>query len=117
MKITKYISANILSVLGNIGFGVGLSYMYLASLVYPGYLVDGIVFKLLCVCLNTYIYIIPLLIVFLIIENILARKLFRKEGFLNIQIKNKYLKYTYNVIFWLGLIGSVFCFICICSFI
>lgn len=56
MKITNFICANILSLLGNIGLFVVLSYTYLAILVYPDYLVDGIIFKLLSICLNTYIY-------------------------------------------------------------
>lgn len=107
MKITNFICANILSLLGNIGLFVVLSYTYLAFLVYPDYPVDGIIFKLLSICLNTYIYIIPILLVLLPIEDILARKLISKEGFLNIQIKNKYLRYTYNIIFWLGIISAI----------
>ncbi len=106
MKLTKYICANILSLLGNFGLLVMLSYMFLAELVYPEYLVEGYVFTLLVICITTYIYIIPSLLILLPIENILTRKFFNKEYFLDIQIKNKYLKYTYNILFWLGFICS-----------
>ena len=107
MKITNFICANILSLSGNIVFFVVLLYIFLAFLVYPDYLVDGIVFKLLGICIYTYIYIIPLLLVLLPIEELLVRKLLHKDGFFSIQIKNKYLKYTYNAIFWLGFSCSV----------
>lgn len=107
MKFTNFICANFLSLLGNFGLLVILSYMYLAALVYPDYLFEGFVFKLLCICFNTYIYIIPILLALLPIEDILARKLFNKDSFISILIKNKYLRHTYNVIFWLGLICSV----------
>ena len=103
----KFYMCKYLSLSGNIVFFVVLLYIFLAFLVYPDYLVDGIVFKLLGICLNTYIYIIPLLLVLLPIEELLVRKLLHKDGFFSIQIKNKYLKYTYNAIFWLGFSCSV----------
>lgn len=107
MNITKYVCANILSLFGNFGLLVVLSYMFLAGLVYPDYLVDGYIFNLLVLCSKTYIYIIPSLLVLLPIENISARNLVNKESFFDIQIKNKYLRYTYNVIFWLGIACSI----------
>ncbi len=107
MNITKYICANILSLLGNFGLLIMLSYLFLAGLVYPDYLVDGYIFALLVICSKTYIYIIPSFFILLPIENTLARKLINKESFFEIQIKNKYLRHTYNVIFWIGIICSI----------
>lgn len=108
MKITKYICANFLSLLGNLGLLLIVSYIYLAVLVYPDYLVDGFVFSLLKIYIKTYLYMFPILIVLLPIEDILVRKLFNKDSFINSQIKNKYLRQIYNVIFWLGFICSFF---------
>ena len=107
MNTTKYICANILSLFGNFGLLVLLSYMFLAILVYPDYLVDGYIFTLVVLYSKTSIYIIPSLLILIPIENILARKLVNKESFLNIQIKNKYLRLTYNVLFWLGITFSL----------
>lgn len=108
MKITKYICANFLSLLGNLGLLLILSYIYLVVLVYPDYLIDGLVFSLLNIYIKIYLYMFPILIVLLPIEDILVRKLFNKDSFINIQIKNKYLRQIYNVIFWLGFICSFF---------
>ncbi len=57
MKITKYICANFLSLLGNLGLLLILSYIYLVVLVYPDYLIDGLVFSLLNIYKDLFIYV------------------------------------------------------------
>lgn len=106
MSITKNICANIISLLGNLIFIVAICYMLLSLLVYPDYLLDGITFNILVLCLKTYIFIIPSLFILEPIEDIFANKIFHKKNLLNYQIKNKYLRCTYNILFWFGFICS-----------
>ncbi len=116
MSITKNICASIISLLGNLIFIITICYMLLSSLVYPDYLLDGITFRILCACIDYYIYIIPCLFILGPIEDILANKVLHKENFLNFQIKNEYLKYTYNILFWFGFIcSSLYLILYICN--
>ena len=102
MKLTKYVSANILSLFGIIGMFSLLYYTFLSYLVYPNYLLEGFAFDLFGICINTYIYLIPIIIFLLILEI-----QFNKKYTLNIQCNNKYLINTYNILFWLGIVCSV----------
>lgn len=107
MSISKNICANIISLLGNLIFILTICYILLSLFVYPDYLLDGITFNILSVCLNTYIFIIPCLFILWVIEDIFANKIFHKKYFLNYQIKNKCFRHTYNILFWLGIICSI----------
>lgn len=102
MNIPKYICANILSLLGIVGAGSLLCYTLVSFLVYPDFLLEGFAFNLFGICINSYIYIIPTIIFLLIIEI-----QFNKKYTINMQIKNKYLRYTYNILFWLGITCSI----------
>ena len=106
MCITKNICANIISFLGNLILLLMACYLVLASLVYPDYLLDGIIFTLLNICFKTYIYIIPSLFILGPIEDIFVNKIFNKKYSLNYEIKNKYLRCAYNILFWIGFICS-----------
>ena len=107
MSITKNICANIISLFGIFILILLICYMLLTLLVYPDYILDGFTFKLLVLCCNLYIFVIPSLIILGTIEYFFADKISFKKYFLNFQIKSKYLKYTYNILFWLGIVSSV----------
>ncbi len=113
MKITKYISANILSLLGNIMSFLILNLMFLMTnpdLSFPkqefvkSFYLN--IFTLSEMFWNFGLYIILGLIILFIIE-ILLNKTAPNLYTINIEVKNKYLQNTYNVIFWFGIICSI----------
>lgn len=108
MNISKCICTNIIYLLGIFILLVTLCYAFLSFLVYPEYLLSGPTFFILVLCYKTYIYILPSLFILGIIEFKIANKIFHKNHFVNIQITNKYIRYTYNTLFWLGITSSIF---------
>lgn len=104
MKLTKYFSANILFLLGILLFLLlilleitGSSYdepnkIYIDSLIEHWYI---------------YIPSVLGLLVFLPIE-MLFHKITHNKFILNIPFKNEGIRYTYNILFWLGIVSSIF---------
>ena len=104
MKLTKYIFANILSLL--FIFVLLLTGIYYISIyIYPP------IFYLYYHFLNKYnVYIIlnicTICIFILLFIEILIAKI-HNTHIVNIEIKNKSLKSIYNILFWLGIICSI----------
>ena len=107
MSIKKYICANILSFLGNFGLIILLLLLCLYILVYPSYnFFSGVVAYIASWCFGTYIYIIPTVFILLLVE-MLIHKITHNKFALNISFKNDNIRYTYNILFWLGIVCSV----------
>ena len=106
MNITKYICANILSVLGNIGLFITLCLFY-AFVTDANYnYVVGLIAYSASLCFSSYIYIIPFFVILLLIETLL-HKITLNKFLLNIPFKNENIRYTYNILFWLGIVCSI----------
>lgn len=104
MKITKYLSANLLSLSGNIGFLICFCALLLYMNLLPDFrITSGIIAYLMIYSFRTYIYIIPWLILLLPID-ILINTFLHNKYTINIPIKNEHL---YHVIFWFGIICSI----------
>ena len=116
MNIKKYICANILSLLGNVGLFIALCLFY-AFVIDANYnYIVGIIAYSASLCFSTYIYIIPTVFVLLLIE-ILVHKITHNKFTLNIPFKNENIRYTYNILFWLGIICSILYLLCYLWFI
>lgn len=104
MSIKKYICANILSFLGNIGFCILLCMIFITIFFYYAYnFFTGLIAYLASLYFRTYIYIIPTIVILLLIE-VFIHKITHDKFLLNIQFKNDNIRYTYNILFWLGIV-------------
>jgi len=107
MKLTKCICANILALFGDIGFLIALCALYI-SIIDAGYnYVVGLIADLAIKCFHAYSCIIPAIIILLLAE-ILLHKITHNKYILNIPFKNDNIRYTYNILFWVGIFSSVF---------
>ena len=106
MNVTKYICANIISLLGIFGLVILLSFLCLYVLIFPDYnFFCGLIANIGYICFVSYIYLIPVLCFALPIE-ILFHKITHNKFVLNIPFKNEDIKYTYNILFWIGITSS-----------
>ncbi len=108
MNMTKYICMNILSILGNVGFSILLCMLFITLFMYTSdynYLM-GLIAFLGDICFRYYIVIIPLIILILPIE-MFIHKIAHNKFIIDIAFKNEKIRYTYNILFWLGIISSV----------
>jgi len=111
MKITNYISANILSLLGNITILVTVCFFILKTC-------SEITYNQLIIFVNYYFYyliIVILLMLIFIIEKFLTNKF--NKTVINIEIKNKTIKYIHRIIFFTGFIFSALNFILLLSYL
>lgn len=112
MNITKYICANILSLFGN-----GILFLSLSIICLMGnyelsftknIIIQSffkIIFKFSELLLNIYTDIVYCFLILCLIE-ILFHKFTRNKFILNIPFKNEKIKYTYNILFWIGITCS-----------
>ena len=100
MKLTKYVSANILSLVGNVGLLI-----FLLALWGRGQIavMSSTYFEENC---GIWAFMIAG-IIFILPIDLLLNKIFHNELTISIQIKNKYLRYAYYVLFWLGIVCSI----------
>ena len=101
MRLTKYLSTNILFLLGILLF---LLFMLFASNSYDG--TNNLYGASLIDCCDIYITSIVCLIVFMPIE-MLFHKITHNKFVLNIPFGNEGIKYVYNILFWFGIISSI----------
>lgn len=107
MNIKKYICANLLSFFGNIGFSILLCMIFITIFFYNAYnFFTGLIAYSASLCFGTYIYIIPSMIIMLLFE-LLIHKITHNKFLLNIPFKNENIRYTYNILFWLGIVCSI----------
>lgn len=106
MNITKYICANILSLLGNIGIFIALCLFYAFVIGADYNCVVGFIAYSASLCFSTYIYIIPFVVLLLLIETLL-HKITHNKFILNTSFKNESIRYTYNILFWIGITCSI----------
>ena len=106
MSITKNICANILSLLGNVGLFIALCLFYAFVFGANYNYVVGLIAYSASLCFSSYIYIIPSIIILLLIE-LLIHKITHNKFLLNIPFKNKNIKQTYNILFWIGIVCSI----------
>ncbi len=113
MKITKYICANSLAVLGNLAL-----FSFLYSLLFDNFYdpIYQLILQVFGFYYDTYLFIIIILLLLLPIE-ILLNKLFHNKFVLNLNIRNKNLRQIYSVMFWLGLICSILYVLFLCYII
>lgn len=104
MKITKYISANILSI-----FGLFLSFLLLLLTVEGTIHVGTNDITGLSLIDNSFYYLVFILfLIFLLPIEILLNKIkFNNKYLLNINITDKDCLLIYNVMFWLGIISAI----------
>ena len=106
MNIKKYICANILSLLGNLGLLIALCAFYIFAINANYNYIVGLIAYLASFCFGKYIYIIPIIVILLLIE-VLMHKITHNKFLLNIPFKNENIRYTYNILFWLGIVCSI----------
>lgn len=113
MKLTKYISLNILSLLGNAISCLILSISFLMinfELSFTKNIILRFLFKSIFhlseLVFNLYIEIFVCIFSIFLIE-ILLHAITHDKVILNIPFKNKELKYIYNILFLLGIICSI----------
>ena len=103
MRLTKYVSTNILFLIGIIIFLLALPLLIMS------YYYDG-TSKVFGISLfeHRFLYLISIasLIFFIPIE-ILIHRVTHNKFILNIPFKNKNIKYLYNILFWLGITCSI----------
>lgn len=106
MKLTKYLSTNILFLLGV------LLFILFILLEITGAHYNGQNLYIDSLFEHYYIYIpsILCLLVFIPIE-MLFHKITHNKFLLNISFKNEEIRYTYNILFWFGIISSIFYFL------
>lgn len=100
MKLTKYICANILFLMGNAGLCI-----FLLSLI-GTYTIQGNVWMYIERNCGIWAFIILGFLLILPIE-IFANKITHNKFLLNIPFKNENIRYTYNILFWLGIVCSI----------
>ena len=113
MKLTKYLSTNILSFFCNIISFAIICLFYLMmhqelsfskSILLKSFF--SFIFYLGELCINFYLFIFSSFCLALIIE-LFFHKLTKNKFILNISLKNKSIIYTYYILFWLGIICSI----------
>ncbi len=103
MKLTKYISLNILFLLGILILILSIPFV-ITSLNFNG--TNNIYGVSLFKHRFIYLTFITFLIIIIPIE-MLFHKLTKNKFLLNIPLKNKSIVYTYYILFWLGIICSI----------
>jgi hypothetical protein len=113
MKITKYISANVLSI-----FGMFLLLLFLLFLVTSFYYDGTNALYGLSLIENSFFYSVTIIcLFFVLLIEIVINKCSNNKYLLTIKIKNKDLHDLYNMIFWLGFISSFLYIACLCYII
>jgi len=108
MNLNKYICANILSFIGNIGL-----FIFLLSS-FGNYRIQGKAWMYIEENCSLWAFLIAGIILFLLIE-VSIYKISHNKYSISLPTKNEYIKRIYNILFWLGVVCSIiFLLIYIC---